>query len=157
MKFRAFTLIEMLVTLRLFSMTLIVLPNLLGTSLRFMQTIGGSDRSKSSGILLAKVLDKTLRDAYRITETNGFYMIDAFDDKRYAAKILSNSVVLSEYRNRNWEIVGEFDMETADEVRLDIVRRGRRQAVRFYAAFPNGDIERTMILGYRKDTEAANE
>lgn len=157
MKFRAFTIIEMLVTLTLFAMTLVVIMNLLGASLNFMQSIGGSDRSKSSGILLVKVLDKTLRDSYRITDTNGFYMIDAFDDRRYAAKILSNSVVLSEYRNRNWEIVGEFVMESADKISLEIVRRGGRQAVRFFAGFPNGDIERTMILGYRKDIEVVHE
>ncbi len=149
--------IEMLVTLTLFAMVLIVITNLLATSLRFMQSIGGSDSSKSSGILFAKLLDKTLRDAYSVTETNGFYMIDAFDDRRYAARIVSNRIVLSQLWDRNWEVLGDFRMETAKEISLDVIDSGGRRAVHFLAVYPDGSIDKTMILGYRKSVEDVNE
>lgn len=157
MKFRAFTLIEMLVTLTLFSMIMVVVTGLLGTSLRFMQSIGGSDRSKSSAILLAKLLDKTLSDAYRVTATNGVYLIDAFDDRQFAAEDGTNRFVLSENRGGTWNVIGDFKMDTAKEVRFDLMDRGGRQAVHFTAVFPDGQIDRLMVLGYSKHDEAAHE
>ncbi|OHD53376.1 MAG: hypothetical protein A2Y33_05545 [Spirochaetes bacterium GWF1_51_8] len=150
---KGFTLIEMLVTLTVFSLSMVTIVNLLTGSLKIMERITGGDNSKTSAVLLIKVLDNTFKNAYNITsETNQTYIIELFDQKTLKLVQKDKMFYLADYQQGKMINTRVFQIDSAKSFQSSILETGGRKGFKLTIEFPNGTINRVFILGYKKKT-----
>ncbi|OHD62546.1 MAG: hypothetical protein A2014_00280 [Spirochaetes bacterium GWF1_49_6] len=148
---KAFTLIEMLVTLTVFSLSMITIVNLLTTSIKIMDRITGGDNSKTSAVILTKLLDNTFKNSYNIKNTtNQIYLIDTFDDKTMQLVLKEKSVLFADYKDGKLLNTRLFKIDSATSILGEVVETGGRKGFRLTIEFAYGKISRLFVLGYKK-------
>jgi prepilin-type N-terminal cleavage/methylation domain-containing protein len=155
-RFKAFTLIEMLVTLTLFSMSMIIIYNLLSTTLGVMNNISGGDESRTSAILFAKLLENNLRNAYNIYEDEeSTFVIEGFDNRTFVFTARDKICYFSEIKDDKIFDTKTFTIKTAESIDFEILETQRRKALEINIKFKGvGDIKKTIILGFKKSEES---
>lgn len=148
---RAFTLIEMLVTLTVFSLSMVTIVNLLTTSIKIMDRITGGDNSKTSAVILTKLLDNTLKNSYNIKNTtNQIFLIDTFDDKTLQLVLKEKSVLFADYKDGKLLNTRLFKIDSAKSIQGSVVEAGGRKGFNLTIEFEYGKINRLFVLGYKK-------
>lgn len=148
---KAFTLIEMLVTLTVFSLSMITIVNLLSSSIKIMDRITGGDNSKTSAVILTKLLDNTFKNSYNIMNlTNGIFLIDTFDNKTLQLVLKDKVVFYADYNDGKLMNTRLFKIESAKSIQGQVVESGGKKGFRLTIEFEYGKIIRLFVLGYKK-------
>lgn len=151
MKLKSFTLIEMLVTLTLFAMSMMVIYNLMASALSMINNMNSGDSARTAGTLLAKVLDSTLRDSHNIyLGTNNSYIVESADNIRHRLTLKNKICIIDELKNRQLINKRVFNMETAERVEMRIIDDSARKGLDLSIDFKGSRLHRIIILGYRR-------
>ena len=132
-------------------MAMIVIYNLTASTLSMMNNMSGGDSARTAGVLLTKVLDKTLRESYNIyRETNNSYIIESADNTVHKLILKDKICTIDEFKNHQLINKRVFRLESAEEVKINILDESARKALELTIDFKGSKLHRIIILGYRR-------
>lgn len=152
MKLKSFTLLEMIITLTIFAVTMIVIYNLIAVSMRFMESIRGSTEEGSSFVILTKLMDNTLKRSYKLEWTNDGYLARRFDEKDYFFFVDGNTFVLGQLMEDGFFRNQSFELESAESIDLELKDNGAIHGLSMTIEFSDEQYQRLFLLGYMKET-----
>jgi prepilin-type N-terminal cleavage/methylation domain-containing protein len=147
----AFTLLEMLITLSVFAITMVAVYNLMGMSVRILDRNFGGDTPETQSAILFKYLDFLLRDSRGMTEvTNGLYRVDTQDGRQMMLEAQTNGVVLTEIRDGKVVRRKALPMQKVDQIEMEKEATGGRACFRIRIKAHGFDAGRVFLLGYAR-------
>ena len=149
-KWFAFTLIEMMVSLTIFSIAMVAIYNLLSMSLSMINNMAGSDESSTEAILFSKFLEYQAHDAYHFEkQTNGVFLLCGFK-QNFRIFITGNTVLMDTLGKEGIKNRRVFPMEKLKQLELTPLGSGGREGIHLKILQKSGTIEKYIILGYKK-------
>lgn len=146
-----FTLIEMMVSLSLFAVAMLAITNLLSTSMRLMKGIVGADENRTQAVLFSRILDSVVRDSWELSQhTNGTLYLNGFSGQRYTVYRKGPQLYLEKSTGSQPLSQKVFTLDSAAALRMEAVETAGRKAVRLFIDLPGQDINKVMLLGYKK-------
>jgi prepilin-type N-terminal cleavage/methylation domain-containing protein len=147
----AFTLLEMLITLTIFAITMVAVYNLMGMSVRILDRNFGGDTPETQSAILFKYLDFLLRDSRNMTEvTNGVYRVDTQDGRQVIVEALTNGIVLSEIQEGKVVRRKALPMQKVEKIDMEKAASGGRACFRIQVKAHGFDAGRVFLLGYAR-------
>ncbi|OHD75266.1 MAG: hypothetical protein A2355_16260 [Spirochaetes bacterium RIFOXYB1_FULL_32_8] len=147
-----FTILEMLITLTIFSFTMIIVYNLMGMSVRILNRNFGGSSETTQSILFVKFMEYTLRDSYKITlESNGNFLINMSDERQLTLVTNTNMMIILEKKDDQWVNKKLFNLENIKNIVFDILGEDKRTAFRISMKVNRYVMNKTILLGYKKE------
>ena len=147
---RSFTLIEMMVSLTIFSIVMVSIYSLLSMSINMINNMAGSDESSTEAILFSKFLEFQARDAYGFEqETNGIFLLRGFT-KNYRILVSGNAVLMDLLGKHGIKGRRVFLMKKLKQVELTPLGHGGREGIHLRIRQQSGTIDKYILLGYKK-------
>ena len=150
-KFNAFTLIEMMITLTIFSITLAVIYNLMGVSVGLLERLSFKQKSQTEILLFSKILEKILRSSHNIEKINGnFYVINDIDNNIYEVIQTNKKFIINEIKENNVISKKIFNLTDINEIKTEILGEEKRKILHLYIKYNIHEIDKYIVLGYKK-------
>ena len=146
--FKAFTLIELLVSLAIFSVIMILITTLISGTLLAFERISISQDSSREAEMLLKAIESSAKstifakdDGLTVTmfQENGNQILVRRGEREWKMSEMRGSLLLFE---KKWKL-------SEDILSLNLIQKGKRQALRFLLRKQSGNTEEWVILSYQ--------
>ncbi len=152
MKFKAFTLLEILIAIVLFSFCMLIIVSLITTNLRLIDKLYNSDKTRSNTILLTKALDNIVRDSYNIIERDkNDCILHSFNGSRYEIAVSNSFFFIKEFKKDVLWNERSFSLDNTAAVNIKPVKSLGKNALRLRIEAKGIDIDKIMLAGYQKN------
>lgn len=146
-KLKAFTLIEMLVTLTLFTLAMAAILQALGMGLRFMDRAVGTGDGKNKAALVSRIIQNQAQKSFSARESEDGIWLTPFDENEIFIRVFGNEISFS-----NGQYYQNYEIEGCEEMLLSLHQSSGRQAVEFFADFGETEYRRLYLMGYQRTT-----
>lgn len=157
MKLKAFTLIELMVTLAIFSIAMLTITGILSLGMKNLELYSRGSYSHLPVILFSKVLENILINSYDVSlNSNGNYEIQSFTNIRYevVVSISNKEIQLIEYDGIKKPRPKVFKMEKMQSADFKFIQQNGRNGLDLRIDLKGSVFERYFLLGYkRKEAE----
>jgi hypothetical protein len=141
---------EMLITLVIFSFTMLVIYSLIGANLRLLNRLSASETNKTRMALFAKVLDNIARNSYNISWKENGVFLDGFDQNQYQLTASNQVFTLKELKGGMLWNEKKFAFREIDKVEWAIQENGAKKALSLKIEAKNFKMNRLFLLGFKK-------
>lgn len=150
-RIQAFTLLEMLITLSVFAITMVAVYNLLGMSVRILDRNFGGDTPETQSAILFKYLDVLLRDSRGMTAvTNGVFRVETQDGRTVMIEAYTNGAALYEVSEGKVIRRKAFPVLKLDKLTMEKEASGGRACFRVAMKAKGFETGRVFLLGYAR-------
>lgn len=153
-KIQAFTLLEMMITMSVFTISMLAILAVLSTSIGLIQKFYQGDNSRLQSDVFLAQLDAMSRESVKVTAFSSrnlsFYLKNG---KKEDVEVLGYKVQLTSYGKNNKKVNSKqytFSQTQTKEIRIDLVHAEPPQVIRVVLDFDRGRLERNLLVGYEK-------
>lgn len=148
-RWKSFTLIEMLITLSLFSMVMLVIYSLMGTTLGLMDKMIGGDANKTSALIFSKVMEKTAKESY-LAETVSPKVFRFLGYNREETMTIISESNCTVNRTQDGKLISSqvFRFTKTNAVQMKVVRSEGKCVVFLTIDVGRSQLEKAFLLNY---------
>ncbi len=147
-KIKAFSLIEMLVTLVIFSICILAVYGVMEANLRLINKLYSSGANETQAIILSKNIENIVKNSAAIEENGkGEIILHSFNNSDYFINISGNNCLIQEKRKNILWYEKDYRFDDAGELSVEILQKGKIYALRLKIKLNEMNIDRTILAG----------
>jgi prepilin-type N-terminal cleavage/methylation domain-containing protein len=150
---KAFTLIELMVTLTIFSFAMLAIMGIMNLGLKTLERYTRQSDIQLPIYLFSRVTEGILASSFNIKQaTTNVYYIDSFDNKNYEIQLNKNQILLFE-NEKGQTRHRSFNIATNTNVEIKIIQANGRKGMELLVKAKGFSLDKYMLLGYIRAEE----